>query len=203
MIPSTANNGQHLLLKTSASGGPPGTSMITSNSVTSRANTADKIRSQTVRLPGSGVRRRETLDPVPGGMSIRKIDPNDKSRTPTGEPYVYFFKLACMLFVVFVCIGFLLVQILKVVYPVYRKGFVFDSHINQKISPMDLSSFNRGGFEASLSSNSSSQAPHHMMRGSARENPKSASLSAQQQTSKLQEKLKCVVCFKFHTNYSS
>jgi hypothetical protein len=64
--------------------------MITSNSITNRANTADKIRSQTVRLPGSGVRRRETLDPVPGGMSIRKVDTNEKSKTPTGDTYVLF-----------------------------------------------------------------------------------------------------------------
>jgi len=87
---STSNNGQHLLLKTSASGGPPVSSMLTSNSITSRTNTADKIRSQTVRLPGSGVRRRETLDPVPGGMSIRKVDTNEKSKTPTGDTYVLF-----------------------------------------------------------------------------------------------------------------
>lgn len=78
---STANNGQHLLLKTSASGGPPVSSMLSSN----RTNTADKIRSQTVRLPGSGVRRRETLDPVPGNVSIRKVDNNEKTRTPTGD----------------------------------------------------------------------------------------------------------------------
>jgi hypothetical protein len=59
-----------------------------------------------------------------------------------------------------------------------------------------LSSFNRSGIEPSLSSNSpSSQAPHHMMRASARENPKSASLSAQQQTPKIQEKLRCVLFF--------
>lgn len=63
--------------------------MITSNSITARANTADKIRSQTVRLPGSGVRRRETLDPVPGGgMSMRKVENNEKSKTPTGDTYV-------------------------------------------------------------------------------------------------------------------
>jgi MAP/microtubule affinity-regulating kinase len=78
---STANNGQHSLLKTSASGGPPVSSMLTSN----RTNTADKIRSQTVRLPGSGVRRRETIDPVPGGASMRKVDTSEKSKTPTGD----------------------------------------------------------------------------------------------------------------------
>jgi hypothetical protein len=54
-----------------------------------------------------------------------------------------------------------------------------------------LSSFNRSGIEPSSLSNSS-QAPHHMMRASVRENTKSASLSAQQQTPKIQEKLKCV-----------
>jgi hypothetical protein len=59
--------------------------------------------------------------------------------------------------------------------------------------PLDLSSFNRNGIEPSLSSNSSSQAPHHMMRASARENTKSASLSAQQQPPRIQEKLKCVL----------
>ena len=59
--------------------------MITSNSMANRTNTADKIRSQTVRLPGAGVRRRDTLDPVPGGSSIRKVDTNEKSRTPTGD----------------------------------------------------------------------------------------------------------------------
>lgn len=58
-----------------------------------------------------------------------------------------------------------------------------------------LSSFNRSGIEQS--SNSSSQAPHHMMRASVRENTKSASLSAQQQPSKLQEKLKCVFFFSY------
>jgi len=78
---STANNGQHLLLKTSTSGGPPVSSMIAST----RTNTVDKIRSQTVRLPGSGVRRRETIDPVPGGASMRKVDTSEKSKTPTGD----------------------------------------------------------------------------------------------------------------------
>jgi hypothetical protein len=67
-----------------------------------------------------------------------------------------------------------------------------------------ISSFNRSGIEPS--STSSSQAPHHLMRGPLREtyNPKSASLSAssssstqqQQQISKIPEKLKCVFLFK-------
>ncbi|CAF0992093.1 unnamed protein product [Adineta steineri] len=82
---STANNGQHLLLKTSASGGPPGASMIASNSVSNRTNAVDKLRSQTVRLPGAGVRRRETIDPVPGGASMRKVDMAEKCKTPTGD----------------------------------------------------------------------------------------------------------------------
>jgi len=78
--------------------------MITSNSIASRTNTADKIRSQTVRLPGSGVRRRETLDPVPGGMSIRKFDTNEKPKTPTGDTYVLVFVLfACSVVIVCVC----------------------------------------------------------------------------------------------------
>jgi hypothetical protein len=59
--------------------------MLASNSVTNRSSTTEKIRSQTVRLPGSGVRRRDTLEPVPGGASMRKMDPNEKSRTPTGD----------------------------------------------------------------------------------------------------------------------
>lgn len=57
----------------------------------------------------------------------------------------------------------------------------------------NLSSFNRSGIDPSISSNSSSQAAHHLMRASARENPKSASLSAQQHISKIPEKLKCVL----------
>ncbi|CAF0793681.1 unnamed protein product [Rotaria sp. Silwood1] len=146
---STANNGQHLLLKTSASGGPPVSSMMTSNSITNRTNTVDKIRSQTVRLPGTGVRRRETLDPVPSGISARKSDSNEKPKTPTGDTTT------------------------------------FESRI-----PRLPQSFNRSGIEPPSSSTSSSQTPHHMMRSSVRENPKSASLSAQQQTSKIPEKLK-------------
>lgn len=85
---STANNGQHLLLKTSASGGPPVSAPIASNSMTNRTTTIDKIRSQTVRVSGSGVRRRETLDPVPSSMSNRKTDTNEKPKTPTGDKYV-------------------------------------------------------------------------------------------------------------------
>lgn len=86
---SSANNGQHLLLKTSASGGPPVASMMTSN----RSSVTEKVRAQTVRLPGAGVRRRETIDPVPGNMSGRKMDHNEKLKTPTGETYVY--QFAC------------------------------------------------------------------------------------------------------------
>lgn len=92
----------------------------------------------------------------------------------------------------------LIVKISKVVYPVYLKG-LFDLFFNNEkkelVYPLDLSSFNRSGIDPSISSNSTSQAPHHMMRASARENPKSASLSAQQQVSKIQEKLKCVLIF--------
>ncbi|CAF4410655.1 unnamed protein product [Rotaria socialis] len=146
---SAANNGQHLLLKTSASGGPPVSPMIASNSITNRTNTVDKIRSQTVRLPGSGVRRRETLDPVPGGMANRKVDPMDKPKTPTGD------------------------------------NTSFESRI-----PRLPQSFNRSAIEPS-SPSTASQLPHHLLRASVRENPKSASLSAQQQqTSKFQDKLK-------------
>ncbi len=68
-----------------------------------------------------------------------------------------------------------------------------------------ISSFNRSGIEPS--STSSSQAPHHLMRGPLREtyNPKSASLSATSSTStqqqhhhvsKIPEKIKCVFSFK-------
>lgn len=57
---------------------------------------------------------------------------------------------------------------------------------------MDFSSFNRSSIEQS-SSTTTSQLPHHLLRASVRETPKSASLSAQQQTSKIQEKLKCVL----------
>ncbi len=94
---STANNNQHLILKTSTSGGPPGSSLTTST----RATTADKIRSQTVRLPGPGVRRRETIDPV---SSIRKADPNEKPKTPTGEAYVFIIHYIFAWFVVIVCV---------------------------------------------------------------------------------------------------
>ena len=93
---TTANNGQHLLLKTSASGGTPAASAMSSN----RSSVTEKIRAQTVRLPGAGVRRRETIDPVPGGMVSRKFDSTDKSKTPTGEAYVF---LNCLLFVCMSC----------------------------------------------------------------------------------------------------
>lgn len=61
--------------------------MITSN----RPNTTDKVRPQTVRVSGTGVRRRETLDPVPGGgINKRSVDiNNDKPKTPTGDAYVF------------------------------------------------------------------------------------------------------------------
>ena len=57
--------------------------------------------------------------------------------------------------------------------------------------PLQNSSFNRSGFEG----NSSSQAPHHLMRASVREtsNIKSASLSAAPQPmNKIPDKVKCV-----------
>jgi hypothetical protein len=125
---STANNGQHLLLKTSASGGPPVSSMITSNSITARTSTADKIRSQTVRVPGGGVRRRETLDPVPSsGMSIRKVDTNEKPKTPTGDAYVFISSFFSYYLHALLCLSAfaLLVQISKVVFPVYLKGLFY------------------------------------------------------------------------------
>ncbi len=132
---STANNNQHLLLKTSTSGGPPVSSMTTS----SRTSTADKIRSQTVRLPGPGVRRRETLDPVPGVPSIRKVDLNEKSKTPTGEAYVFYFRLFAW-FVVIVCVCFLS-TIFESRIPRLPQRFVvvFFLYLKKKIS-------HRGGF---------------------------------------------------------
>jgi hypothetical protein len=74
---------------------------------------------------------------------------------------------------------------------------LFEKKLNPNI-PW-ISSFNRSGIEPSSSSSSASQAPHHMMRASARDsyNPKSASLTAQQQTPKIAEKLKCVMLFFF------
>lgn len=99
------------------------------NSLTNRTNTSDKGRSQTVRLPATGVRRRETLDPVPGGMSIRKVDNNsasDKPKTPTGDTYVFYvhkYLSAWFLFVCCDCLHFAsIVPISKVVSPVYLKG---------------------------------------------------------------------------------
>ena len=66
-----------------------------------------------------------------------------------------------------------------------------DRGLNDHCFASDFSSFNRNGFDSSFS-----QSAHHTVRLSARENIKSASLSAQQQTaSKLQEKLKCVIDF--------
>jgi len=84
---STTAAAPHTALKNSASGGPPVSSMIASqSSATPRTNVVDKPRSQTVRLPGTGVRRRETIDPVPGGGPMRKIDPNnDKNKINIGE----------------------------------------------------------------------------------------------------------------------
>jgi MAP/microtubule affinity-regulating kinase len=155
---STSNTSGHGSLKTSASGGPPG-----SNAITNRTNTTnDKSRAQTVRLPNTAVRRRETLDPVPSASgSIKKndsINSNDKTKfVNTGE----------------------------------------STNTESRI-PRFAQSFNRSGIEPS--STSSSQAPHHLMRGQLREtyNPKSASLSAtssstqqqQQHVSKIPEKIK-------------
>jgi hypothetical protein len=87
-------------------------------------------------------------------------------------------------------------------------SFFFSLDKNQRKSPLDLSSFNRSGFEPppSSSSSTSSQVPHHTIRTSVRENPKSASLSAQQQQQqipKIQEKLKCVSIFSVVTNIIS
>jgi hypothetical protein len=78
--PSAGNTSGHSSLRTSASGGPPG-----SNAITNRTNTAnEKTRAQTVRLPNTAVRRRETLDPVPSASgSIKKndsINSNDKTK---------------------------------------------------------------------------------------------------------------------------
>lgn len=109
----------------------------------------------------------------------------------------------CMFVVMYALL--ILVQILKVVYPVLLQGswiYIYISFWKEKFIP-SISSVNRSGIEPS--STYSSQAPHHLMRGPLREtyNPKSSSLSAsnssstqqqqQQQVSKIPEKInKCV-----------
>lgn len=80
MDTSTSNNNGHTSLKTSTSGAPPG-----SNVITNRTNTAnDKFRAQTVRLPNAAVRRRDTLEPVPHGSGLMKkndsTNNNDKTK---------------------------------------------------------------------------------------------------------------------------
>jgi hypothetical protein len=85
---STSSNAQHMILKTSASGGPTVSSMAATGPVHNRMNIADKPRSQTVRVSGTGVRRRETIDPVPGGSgsgAMRRLDSNEKSKVNPGE----------------------------------------------------------------------------------------------------------------------
>lgn len=63
-----------------------------SNVIQNRTNTnTEKYRAQTVRLPNTNVRRRETIDPVPSeGGSMRKGDPtlftNDKNKTTNNNP---------------------------------------------------------------------------------------------------------------------
>lgn len=90
---SAANNAQHTLLKTSASGGPPVSSAIASATTQNRTNPTEKGRSYTVRVPATGVRRRETIDPVPGGGPMRKVDNHDKTKTTSQEPYVFYLLL--------------------------------------------------------------------------------------------------------------
>jgi hypothetical protein len=80
---STSNNSGHASLKTSTSGAPPG-----SNVITNRTNTtSEKFRAQTVRLPNTAVRRRDTLEPVPSGSGLMKkneLNNNDKTK-PVGD----------------------------------------------------------------------------------------------------------------------
>lgn len=83
---STTMNTQHMPLKPSASGGPPVSSITAPNTTINRPHVTEKGRSNTVRVPGSGVRRRETIDPVPGGGPMRKMDNHDKSRINSQDP---------------------------------------------------------------------------------------------------------------------
>lgn len=87
MDTSTSNSSGHTALKTSTSGVPTG-----SNAITNRTNpTNDKYRAQTVRLPNTTVRRRDTLDPVPSGSgSMKKNDSiiKDDKTKPSGTNVV-------------------------------------------------------------------------------------------------------------------
>ncbi|UJR30790.1 hypothetical protein I4U23_018309 [Adineta vaga] len=148
---STTNNNGQLAMKNSTSGNTPG-----SNVITNRTNTNnDKFRAQTVRLPNTSVRRRETFDPV-----SNEKDSNKK----------------------------------------------LDSTLENKSKPINSTpgdSFNRNGFDQIPSSSmTSSQAPHHLMRGPLREtyNPKSASISASNSSStqaqqQIPDSAKCVNFF--------
>ncbi|CAF0810215.1 unnamed protein product, partial [Didymodactylos carnosus] len=70
---TTSTTNTHQLLKTSTSGGGGG--QASGSGGASRGITAEKGRSQTVRLPGTGVRRRETFDSVSGGGNgMKKAD---------------------------------------------------------------------------------------------------------------------------------
>ncbi|CAM4747098.1 unnamed protein product [Rotaria magnacalcarata] len=73
---STANTSGSTATKTNTSN-----SSQASNSIQNRTNTnTDKSRAQTVRLPNTAVRRRETLDPVSGeSASMRKVEPCNNS----------------------------------------------------------------------------------------------------------------------------
>ncbi|CAF0793378.1 unnamed protein product [Adineta steineri] len=152
---STTNNSGHIQLKTSTSGNPPGSNVITNRTNTTNQNN----RAQTVRLPNTGVRRRDTSDAVTiNNDSMRKVDStslNNENKTKTGNT---------------------------------TTG---DSVIPESRIPRFAQSFNRGAIDqASLSSSTtSSQAPHHMMRGPLREtyNPKSASISSSNSSSTQQQ----------------
>ncbi|CAF3903047.1 unnamed protein product [Didymodactylos carnosus] len=68
---TTSASNTHQSLKMSTSGG----GQTSASGGTSRGITAEKGRSQTVRLPGSGVKRRETIDPVAtGGSGLKKTE---------------------------------------------------------------------------------------------------------------------------------
>ncbi|CAM4913064.1 unnamed protein product [Rotaria socialis] len=83
---STANTSGSAATKTNGSN-----SSQASNLIQNRTNTnTDKSRAQTVRLPNTAVRRRETLDPVSGeSVSMRKVEPfnnNDKMKPANNNP---------------------------------------------------------------------------------------------------------------------
>ena len=203
---ATTNNNAHVALKVNTTDGPPA-----SNTIPVRTNTtADKFRTQTVRLPNSVVRRREMFDLVQNDSgSIRKVEPsniNDRTKpasTSSGEKYVFkLFVFFCIVSRMYVYALLILVKSLKVACLVLLRGLL--ELLLICLHSICLSSFDRTGNESS--STSTSQALHHMTRGPLREtfNPKSASLSVsgtssaqQQQTvTKIPEKSKYAFSFK-------